>query len=123
MSRENKHKKEASTLELFSRGATGLFFQFPDNTTRISYSHRIGRNTFRHYTSSPDDTIIANADARQYTDLSPYPDIITHGNGIGIFQSLIPLGYIQGMSGCIEATIRSDEYIIAPSNMTQFTLA
>ena len=62
------------------------------------------------------NTIIADGNTRQYTDLRTDPHIIAYGNWPCILQSTIPRTYIKRMPRRIEATIRSHKNIIAKSD-------
>ena len=81
--------------------------------TGISYSQCPCRYVLVYYASRTDDTVVTDGYSGQDTDMRTYPYVIADGNRQGILQSLVSLFHVKGVSGCIEATIGSNEYIVA----------
>ena len=48
--------------------------------------------------------------------MGTYPYIVADMNGFGIFQSLVPLLHIQGMTCCIESAVGSNKHVVAKGN-------
>lgn len=67
----------------------------------------------RNYTSCTDNGIVADGHPREYAYTSAYPYVVTHADGVGIFQSPVAQFGIEGMACGVEAAVRTDEYMVA----------
>lgn len=94
---------------------SGLFGSLDgtDDSARVANGQGVDWNVLGYYTSGTDDTVVSDGDTGQYADKGTYPYIVAYMNGLGIFQSLIPLLHIQGMACCIESAVGSNKHVVA----------
>ena len=83
---------------------------------RRTHRNTIGRNITGNYAASPYRYIIADGYTGKHLHTGTYPHIITHLNGLCIFQPLVALLHIQRMPCCVETARRPYKDIVAKGN-------